>query len=89
MISPPFEWQKRYNASGIAVENRMDRPVDPAVVEELSRKFADFRRAYDEKGMSPAEFDGYGATVRTLRQFCKASEDLAALIRDTTVPNPD
>ena len=89
VISPPFEWQKRYNASGIAVENRMDSPVDPAVVEELSRKFADFRRAYDEKGMSPAEFDGYGATVRTLRQFCKATADLVAIVRDLLLPNPD
>jgi transaldolase len=63
--------------------------VDPTVVEELSRKFADFRRAYDEKGMSPAEFDGYGATVRTLRQFCKATADLVAIVRDLLLPNPD
>jgi len=89
VISPPFEWQKRYNASSITVENRMDRPVDPAIVEQLSRKFLDFRRAYDEKGMSPAEFEGYGAAARTLRQFCKATADLAAIVRDLILPNPD
>ncbi len=89
VISPSFEWQKRYNASGIAIENRMDHPVDPAIVEQLYRKFTDFRRAYDEKGMVPAEFDGYGATVRTLRQFCKAVADLAAIVRDLILPNPD
>lgn len=89
VISPPFEWQKRYNASGITIENRMDRPVDSTIVEQLSRQFADFRRAYDENGMNPAEFDGYGATVRTLRQFCKAAADLSAVVRDVILPNPD
>jgi transaldolase len=89
VISPPFDWQRRYNESDVAVENRMDRPVDPAIVEELTRKYEDFRRAFDEKGMSPAEFDDYGATRRTLRQFCKAVDDLVALIRDQMIPDPD
>jgi transaldolase len=35
------------------------------------------------------EFDGYGATVRTLRQFCRAGADLAAVVRDLILPNPD
>lgn len=89
VISPPFEWQRRYNDSDVTVENRMDRPVDPAIVEELQRKFPDFRRAYDEKGLSVDEFDGYGATRRTLRQFCKATDDLVAVVRDIMIPNPD
>ena len=89
VISPPFEWQKRYNDSNVTVENRMDRPVDPSIVAELERKFDDFRRAYDEKGMSVAEFDSFGATGRTLRQFCKATDDLVALVRDCMIPNPD
>jgi transaldolase len=89
VISPPFEWQQRYNSSTVTVENRMDRPVNPAVVAELEEKFAEFRKAYDEKGMGVAEFDGYGATRRTLRQFCKATDDLVALIRDSMIPNPD
>ena len=89
VISPPFEWQKRFNESDVTVENRMDQPVNPAIVEELQKKFMDFRRAFDEKGMTPAEFDDYGATRRTLRQFCKAVDDLAALIRDQMIPDPD
>ena len=89
VISPPFEWQKRFNASSVTVENRMDRPVDPAIAEELSGKFVDFRRAYDEKGMRVEEFDAYGATARTLRQFCKATADLSAIMRDLILPNPD
>ena len=67
----------------------MDRPVDPLIVEELEKKFVDFRRAFDEKGMSSVEFDGFGATGRTLRQFCKAVDDLVAMIRDQMIPDPD
>jgi transaldolase len=88
VISPPFEWQKRFNASGVKVENRMDTPAAPSVVEELTEHFEDFRRAYDEGGLRVEEFDTYGATARTLRQFCKATEDLAALIRDFMSPDP-
>ncbi len=88
VISPPFEWQKRFNASGIGVENRMETPVAPAIVEGLMEKLVDFRRAYDENGMPTEAFDGFGATVRTLRQFSKASEDMAALMRDFMLPDP-
>jgi transaldolase len=63
--------------------------VAPAIVEELSKKFGDFRRAYEEKGMTPEEFDDFGATRRTLRQFCKATDDLVSLVRDFMIPSPD
>ncbi len=89
VISPPFEWQKKYNASDVTVENRMDKPVDPEIVAQLESKFADFRRAYAEDGMSVAEFDQFGSTRYTLRQFSKATDDLVTLIRDIMLPNPD
>jgi transaldolase len=82
VISPPCHWQKRYNASDVTVENRMDKPVDPSIITELEKKFTDFRRAYDEEGMQAGEFDGFGATVRTLRQFCQATTDLVTQMRD-------
>jgi len=82
VISPPWQWQKRYNASDVTVENRMDKPVDAAIITELEKKFVDFRRAYDEKGMTVEEFDGFGPTVRTLRQFSQATTDLILKIRD-------
>jgi transaldolase len=82
IISPPWQWQERFNASDITAENRMDIPVDPKIIEELQKKFVDFRRAYDEKGMTVKEFDGFGATVRTLRQFCQATSELIGRIRD-------
>jgi len=89
VISPPHAWQVRINASGIAATPRIDDPVDPGIVGELQERFPDFRRAYTEGGLSLEEFDGYGATRRTLRQFIAAVADLDALVRDFVVPNPD
>ncbi|HVP17627.1 MAG TPA: transaldolase family protein [Spirochaetia bacterium] len=89
VISPPFEWQKRFNDSAVTVENRIDKAVDPKIVDTLSSGFGDFRRAFEENGMRPEEFDEFGSTRRTLRQFCKAVDDLSSLIRDQMIPNPD
>jgi transaldolase len=85
VISPPYQWQKRYNASDVTIENRMDKPVDPVIITELETKFVDFRRAYHENGMKIDEFNGFGATVRTLRQFCQATSDLISIIRDIMI----
>jgi transaldolase len=88
VISPPFDWQLRFNASGIEPLSRIDDPVAARVVEELYARFADFRRAYDEDGMSEAEFEGYGATRRTLRQFLGACAELELFVRDATLADP-
>jgi transaldolase len=85
----PYEWQVLFNGSDIEVKKRMQDPVDPEVVQELYRKFADFRRAYDEEGMTPEEFDRFGATVRTLRTFIGSYADLLACVRDFMLPDPD
>jgi transaldolase len=89
VISPPYKWQLRYNMSDVAVVPRIDNPVDPMIVGELEKKFVDFRRAYAEDGMRPEEFDTFGATVRTLRQFIAGGQQLAVLIREFMLPNPD
>jgi len=89
VISPPCPWQFRLNASDVAVVSRIDKPVDPVIIEELSRKFADFRRAYTENGLSAEEFDSFAPTRRTLRQFITACHDLDGLVRDFMLPNPD
>ncbi len=89
VISPPFGWQKRLNASGIEPTHRLDDPVDPRIVEDLYDNFAEFRKAYDEDGLSVDEFTGYGATVRTLRQFLDANNELESFVRDVLLPNPD
>jgi transaldolase len=88
VISPPFDWQVKFNASGIRPEPRIDIPVAQHMVDALYEKLPDFRRAYDPDGMLPSEFDGFGSTRHTLRQFLAANADLAALVRDVIVPAP-
>jgi len=89
VISPPYVWQVRFNQSDIEVVPRIDKPVAGEIVEELGRKFVDFQRAYTEKGISVAEFDSFGPTRRTLRQFVGACHDLDSVVRDVMLPNPD
>ena len=89
VISPPCPWQKRYNASDIEVVNRIDTPVDPRIVDTLLSKFPDFERAYTENGLSHEEFDTFGSTRRTLRQFITACAEMNGIVRDIILPNPD
>ncbi len=89
VLTIPYAWQRLFNESDLAVVPRMDEPVPAAVVDELYRRFPDFRRAYDADGMSPEEFDAYGATARTLRGFIASYHDLVAVVRDFMLPNPD
>jgi transaldolase len=89
VISPPYKWQLRFNASDVSVAPRIEKPVNPEIVEELLKKFPDFLRAYNEDGLSLTEFDTFGPTVRTLRQFLEATHELAVRVRDLLLPNPD
>ena len=88
VVSATYGWQKRFNASDVAVQNRMDDPVDPHILDQLS-KFEDFTRANDERDLKPDEFDTFGATRRTLRQFVEGCCELSSVIRDFMIPNPD
>jgi transaldolase len=89
VISPPYSWQLRFNASDVDVRPRIDEPVKGTIIDALLRHFPDFRRAYTEGGLTSQEFDTFGPTVRTLRQFITACHDLDGLVRDFMLPNPD
>jgi transaldolase len=89
VITLPSAWQKRFNASGFAVQERMDEPVEPAYVDELTRRFADFRAAYEPDGLRLEEFDAFPPTVRTLRAFIDSYHDLLAAVTDAQLPDPD
>lgn len=88
VISPPFAWQEKIQATGIEPVDRMQIPVDPAIIDRLERAFPDFRRAYEPDGMTTAEFDTFGATRKTLRQFLAADEELDQIVRDVLIPAP-
>jgi transaldolase len=89
VISPPYSWQVRFNASDIEVLPRIDEPVREEIERELARKFVDYRRASTEGGLSVEEFDSFGPTRRTLRQFISACYDLNGVVRDVLIPDPD
>ena len=46
-------------------------------------------RAYEPDGLTPAEFDSYGATARTLRGFIASYQELLHQVTDALIPNPD
>ena len=89
IVTLPSVWQKRFNASGVEVRPRMDDPVDPAIVAELSARFPDFVRAYEPDGLAVEEFDSFPPTVRTLRQFVASYHELLHAVADALLPNPD
>jgi len=89
ILTMPHAWQVRFNESGIDPQPRIDVPVDPDLVADLAARIPDFGRAYEPEGLSIAEFDTYGATVRTLRGFVRSYHDLAGAVRDVMLPDPD
>jgi transaldolase len=86
VISPPFDWQLRINENNIPVADRVDVPVDQSIIDILYARFPDFRRAYDADGLSIEEFDSFGPSRRTLRQFLDAAAGLEKLVRDVLLP---
>jgi len=90
ILTIPSKWQKLFNSSAVEVKERINDPVSPEIIEELYDRVPDFRKAYDEDGMTADEFDTFGATVRTLRGFIASHHELTRIIReDFMLPNPD
>jgi len=88
VVSPPFDWQLRIQENELSAEPRIDVPVDPRIIAELTERVPEFRRAYEPDGMTIEEFEDFGATRVTLRQFLDADAKLDALVRDILVPAP-
>lgn len=87
VVSPPFKWQEIINASDYQVVDRINEPVRKEYLDELMR-IEDFRKAYDVDGMSEEEFEQFGPTRKTLRQFLAADADLDQLVTDILIPAP-
>jgi len=89
VITMPSSWQKRFNASSVEVRPRMDDPVDPAIVSELTAHYPDFVRAYEPDALSRDEFDAFPPTARTLRAFIASYHELLHQVTEALIPNPD
>jgi transaldolase len=89
ILTLPYAWQVRFNASGIIPLPRIDEPVDAEILGDLLARIPDFRLAYEPDAMPASEFASYGASGRTLRGFIKSYHDLTGAIRDIVLPDPD
>jgi transaldolase len=67
-IAPAF--QEAFVTKDLPREERIDAPVPADTIERLCQ-MPEFVRAYEPDGMTPAEFMAFGATQRTLSQFCE------------------
>lgn len=89
VLTIPYEWQLKMNASDVEVKERMSNPVDPKIISEMLAKIPEFRKAYEVDGMTLDQFDTYGATVRTLRGFVASYHEVQGVVREFMLPNPD
>ncbi len=85
----PAAWQRRFNASSVEVRDRWNDPVPQTYVDQLLERVPEFQKAYEPDGLSIAEFDGYGATRRTLRAFVASYWELVRAIDELMIPDPD
>lgn len=81
VLTIPYKHWKNFNASSVEVTPRMDKEVDGKIISSLLSHFDDFKRAYQEDGMTPEEFEFYGSSVHTLDQFINGYYELLTLVR--------
>ena len=79
--SIPYTKWKEYDASAVELRRTIDLAVDERIIAELSAKFPDFNRAYQENGLALEEFANFEATRHTLLQFNNGYAQLLGVIR--------
>ncbi len=90
ILTMPYKWQVWFNSSDIEVKNRIDIPVNKKILKTLEKNFPiEWKKCYQEDGMTIDEFDTYGAVQRTLRGFIQGYDDLVTKIRNIMIPDPD
>ena len=84
MTIPPL-WLRRFAASDISCENRMDTPVPARLIEQLKKHFPDFVKAYEPDALAREDFESYGPTNRTLKQFLGGYDKMMGIVRSVMV----
>ena len=64
-----------------AIESRIDADDSAAVIAELREKIPDFRRAYDDDGLTPAEFEPFAPLQRFRNKFIAGCEAVKQAVR--------
>ena len=89
VLTMPYQWARRFDASTVEVRPRFGDPVPAEHVAQLLDLVPDFRQAWEPDGLSIAGFDTYGATVRTLRSFIASYWSLVGAVDQLLLPDPD
>ncbi|MGL5956868.1 MAG: transaldolase family protein [Brevinema sp.] len=82
----PYKWQIYYNNSNMKITDSMSKSIPTHILDSLLQ-FEEFGKAYYEDGLTIEEFDTYGATLRTLKQFSEGYDELLGIIRPFLIPN--
>ncbi|MGI6568811.1 MAG: transaldolase family protein [Erysipelotrichaceae bacterium] len=80
VLTIPYGWQKKYNVSNYEIKDYMSIPVKEEYMNKL-KELKEFNKAYNEDGLSPEEFEQYGAFKATILSFLGGYDDLCKLIR--------
>jgi len=80
-MTMPHKFIKLFNNCDITVENRMDDPISPRVLDQLTRHVPEFNKAYQPDGLKVCDFDSFGATMITLTKFLRGYDNMIAIIR--------
>ncbi len=75
-----YSWQKLINNCDVEVVSHIDEPVSESIMSEL-RKISEFSKSFDEKGMTPEEFENYGGFKHTITSFLEGYDSLVKVIR--------
>lgn len=79
-LTIPHKWIKKFNESNYEISRKIDNNVDQNYLDELS-KHPEFKKMYDEDGMTESDFFYLGATQNTLNQFLEGYDDLVKIVR--------
>lgn len=76
----PYNWHLKINGCDVEVKSRIDEPIKQEYMNQLN-KLSEFKKSFDEKGMTPAEFEKYGGFRATVAGFISGYDDLVKLVR--------
>jgi len=80
-MTMPHKFIKLFDNCDITVESRMDNPVSPRVLGQLTKHVPEFCKAYEPDGLAVDDFDSFGATMITLTKFLRGYDSMIATIR--------
>lgn len=75
-----YSWYKRLSGCDVDVVSRIDNSVEGKMMKDLN-KIPEFKKSFDEMGMTEEEFEKYGGFKSTLATFIAGYDELCGLIR--------